>query len=69
MMPVLRLRLKRKVRRILHRSVVPQSKLDRTAVHARAQAVGTAEPVEPGDASVELALDRAGAARVGVALV
>lgn len=49
--------------------VVPQCELDRTAVHAGAQAVGSIEPVEPGDASVELALDRAGAARVGVALV
>lgn len=69
MVPILRLRLKRKVRSVLHRSVVPQRELDRTAVHAGAQAVGTVEPVEPGDASVELALDRAGAARVGMALV
>ncbi len=54
---------------ILVRSVVPQSELDCTAVHTRAQTVGTREPVQPSNTTKELALDGAGTLRVRVALV
>lgn len=67
--PILRLRLEREVRRILVRGVVPQGKLDRTAVHTRVFAVVARVVGEPGDTTEELPVDGCRALRVTVGLV
>jgi hypothetical protein len=54
---------------ILVRRVVPQRELDGTAVDAGAQAVRAGEPLEPGDAAEQLALDGGRALGIAVRLV
>lgn len=63
------LRLEREVCSVLVWRIVPQSELDDTAVDARAQAVSTGEPVEPGDTAEELSIDSSWTLRVAIGFI